>query len=191
MGGLLVAQVCFESVHPGLPRPLARLHPLDRVIERVGLHPAWPPLGSGAADDRPGAFEPLEVARDRWEAHRERFCQLVDGRRTLGEPSQDRPARWICQSGEREAELVGRHVTRRLINAAIKYKSDPWPAARKEPGLVARGSRGQVRRRLLRVSWTPATESRPRHRAGVRRVSGDLLATSEPRNGSIELKSDD
>ena len=30
-------QVRFESVHPGLPRLLTRLHPLHRLVERVSL----------------------------------------------------------------------------------------------------------------------------------------------------------
>src|SRR4051794_23569222 len=77
------AQVRFESIHPGLPHPLARLHPLHRVVERVGLQPARPPLSLPAADDQSRALEHLEVARDRREAHRERLRQLVHGRLAL------------------------------------------------------------------------------------------------------------
>src|SRR5918996_4049630 len=51
------AQVRVESVHPGLPRPLARLHPLDRLVERLGLQPARPPLSVPAADDQSSALE--------------------------------------------------------------------------------------------------------------------------------------
>src|SRR2546423_15649503 len=46
------AQVRVESVHSGLPHLLARLHPLDRFIERIGGQTAWPPLGPSAADDQ-------------------------------------------------------------------------------------------------------------------------------------------
>src|SRR5918996_1802449 len=58
------AQVRVEPVHPRLPRPLAGLHPLHRLVERVGLHAARPPLGIPAAHDQPRALEHLEVARD-------------------------------------------------------------------------------------------------------------------------------
>ena len=53
-----------ETVHPPLPRALARLHPRDRLIQRIGLHPAGPPLRLLAADDQPRALEHLEVSRD-------------------------------------------------------------------------------------------------------------------------------
>src|SRR3954470_14580881 len=66
------AQVRVEAVHPGLPCLLARLHPLHRLIEGVGLQPARPPLSLPAAPDQPRALEHLEVARDRGQAHRER-----------------------------------------------------------------------------------------------------------------------
>src|SRR5215213_6511943 len=45
-----LAQVRFESVHPCVPRLLARLHPFDGLVKRLGLHPARPPLGLPAAD---------------------------------------------------------------------------------------------------------------------------------------------
>src|SRR5207249_10073897 len=61
------------------------------------------------------------MARDRRQAHREWLRQLVHGRLALGEAGQDRAARRIGESGEREAELVGWHVTVRLINPTIKY----------------------------------------------------------------------
>ena len=57
--------MCVESVDPGLPRALARLHPLDRVIQWLGLHPARTPLRLPAANDQPGALEHLKVTRDR------------------------------------------------------------------------------------------------------------------------------
>src|SRR5256885_13755843 len=115
----------FESVHPGLPRLLARLHPLDRLVERVGLHPARPPLRLPAADDQSRALEHLEVARDRGQAHRERLRELVHGRLALRETGQDRAARRVGESRVGEAELVAWHVTVRLINAAIKYHRPP------------------------------------------------------------------
>src|SRR4051812_22930754 len=116
------AQVRVESVHPGLPRPLARLHPLHCLVERLCLQPARSPLSVPAADDQSGALEHLEVARDRRQAHREGLRQLVHGRLALGETGDDRAARRIGQSGEGEAELVGRHVTVWLINVIIKYQ---------------------------------------------------------------------
>src|SRR5205807_10194890 len=100
---------------------LARLHPLHRLVERVGLQPARPPLSLPAADDHSRTLEHLEVARDRRQAHRERLRQLLHGRLALGEAGQDRAARRIGESGEGEAELVGWHVTVRLINETIKY----------------------------------------------------------------------
>src|SRR5918992_6221813 len=42
-------QVRVESIHPGLPRSLARLHPLHGFVERVRLELARPPLGITAA----------------------------------------------------------------------------------------------------------------------------------------------
>src|SRR5215212_232569 len=45
------AQVRFESVHPVLPRSLARLHPSHRLVEGLSLQPARPPLRLTAADD--------------------------------------------------------------------------------------------------------------------------------------------
>src|SRR3954452_19413518 len=68
----LPVQVRVEPIHPRLPGPLTGLHPLDRVVERLGLHPARPPLGLAAADDEPGALEHLQVSRDPGEAQRER-----------------------------------------------------------------------------------------------------------------------
>src|ERR671914_2331640 len=115
------AQVRFEPVHPGLPRPLARLPPLNRLVERVGLQPARPPLSLPAADDQSRALEHLEVARDRRQAHRERLRQLLDGRLALGETGQHGAARRVGESGEGQAELIGWHVTVRLINVIIKY----------------------------------------------------------------------
>src|SRR5687768_14830448 len=85
----------LESVHPGLPRLLARPHPLHRLVERLGLHPARPPLGLPAADDQPRSLEHLEVARDRRQAHRERLRQLAHVRLALGQTRQDRAARRI------------------------------------------------------------------------------------------------
>src|SRR5829696_3286462 len=38
------AQMRFESVHPGLPGLLARADPLVRLIERIALQAARPPL---------------------------------------------------------------------------------------------------------------------------------------------------
>src|ERR671923_2247641 len=111
-----LAQVRIEPIHAGFPGPLARLHPRQRVVERLGLQPARAPLRVAAADDQPRTLEHLEMARDRGQAHRERLRQLVDRRLALGEASQDRAARRIGEGGEGEAELVCRHVTERVIN---------------------------------------------------------------------------
>ena len=83
------AQVGVESVHPALPCPLARLHPVHCLVERVGLHPARSPLGLAAADDQAGSFEHLQVARDRGQAHREGLGELVDGGLALGEAGEE------------------------------------------------------------------------------------------------------
>src|SRR4051794_13334209 len=64
IAGSFPAQVRVQPVHPRLPRPLACLHPVDRVVERVRLHPAGPPLGVAAADDQARLLEHLQVARD-------------------------------------------------------------------------------------------------------------------------------
>jgi hypothetical protein len=56
--------------------------------------------------DQPGSFEHLDVLGDGREGHRERLGQFVDGRRALGEPGQDGPARPIGQCGEGLAQLV-------------------------------------------------------------------------------------
>src|SRR5215217_4037370 len=119
------AQMRLESIHPGLPRRLSRQHPLHRLIKRVRLQPARPPLSLPAAHDQSGALEHLEVARDCRQAHRERLRQLVHGRLALGESGQDRAARRIGESGEGEAELVGWHLTLLLINTSIKYQLPP------------------------------------------------------------------
>src|SRR5919106_3464166 len=126
--GVFPAQVRFESVHSGLPRLLARPHPLHCLVERLGLHPARPPLGLPAADDQPRALEHLQVARNRRQAHGEGLRQLVHGRLAFGEPGEDRPSCRIGESGEGEVELVGWHLTSSLINTDIKY--DP-PEKRK------------------------------------------------------------
>src|SRR5262249_55005435 len=105
--GLLSAQMRIEPVHPGIPCPLARLHPLDRVIQRLRPHPARAPLRLAAADDQPGALEHFEVARDRRKAHREWLGELVHGGLAVGKAGQDRSARRIGERGEGEAELVG------------------------------------------------------------------------------------
>src|SRR4051812_96172 len=93
------AQVRVESVHPCLPRPLARLHPLHGLVEWVGLHPARPPLRLAAADDQPRALQYLQVARDCRQAHRERLRQLVHARLALGEAGQDRTSRRVGGRG--------------------------------------------------------------------------------------------
>src|SRR5918996_3230149 len=59
MGLSFLAQMRIESVHPGLPRPLPRLHPPDRVVEGIGLEPAPPPLRLARAGDQPGPLEHL------------------------------------------------------------------------------------------------------------------------------------
>src|SRR3954449_11870960 len=112
-----------ELVHALLPRPLARLHPRHRVVERVGLNPARSPLRLAAADDQACALEDLQVARDGREADVERLGELVDGRLPLREARQDLAARRVGEGGEREAELVGRHLTHRLNNETVKYNA--------------------------------------------------------------------
>jgi hypothetical protein len=102
--------VCVESVHALLPGPLARLHPLDGVVERLRPQAAWAGLSVAAALDQPGALEHLQVTRDRGQADRERLGQLVDRRLAVREPGEDRAARGIGEGGEREVELVGRDV---------------------------------------------------------------------------------
>src|SRR2546423_7026649 len=87
------AQMRVESVHPVLPRPLARLHPVHRFVERVGLQPAEPPLSLPAAYDQSCALEALEAARDRRQAHGERRRQPLDGRLALGEAGLGRTSR--------------------------------------------------------------------------------------------------
>src|SRR4051794_18901082 len=115
------AQVRLEPIHPSVPRSLALLHPLDRVVERLGTHLARPPLGFPATNDQPGLLEHLQVPRDRRQAHLEGLRKLADGRLALSEPGQDRAARRVGEGGEGESELVGGHITDRLINVAIKY----------------------------------------------------------------------
>src|SRR3954469_20718296 len=57
----LRAQVRVESVQACFPRLLPRPHPLDRVVERIGLQPARAPLRLLAADDQARALEHLEM----------------------------------------------------------------------------------------------------------------------------------
>jgi hypothetical protein len=49
----LLAQVRVEPIHPRLPCPVARLDPLDRVVERIDLEPARPPMRLEAARNQP------------------------------------------------------------------------------------------------------------------------------------------
>src|SRR5687767_8312270 len=116
------AQMRVQSVHPGFPGPLARLHPFHRLFERLSLHPAGPPLGLAPADDKPRALEDLQVTRDGRQAHRERLRQLAHRRLALGETGHDRAARRVGERGEREAEMIGLHLTYQLINESIKHK---------------------------------------------------------------------
>src|SRR5215212_6796743 len=111
----LSAQVRVEPADPGLPCPLARLHPVHGLVERLCLQPARPPLRLPAADDQPRPLEHLQVTRDRRQAHRKRLGELADRRLALREPAQDRAARRIGECSEGLAELVGRHLTARLI----------------------------------------------------------------------------
>src|SRR3954447_5564299 len=140
----LSAQVRVEPVHARLPGPLARLHPRDRVVERLGLHPARPPLRLTAAGDEPGALEDLEVARDRRKAHVKRRGDLVDRRLALGQAGEDRPASGVGEGGERLAELVGRHLTHLLNNENVKYSM--WAAqATRDRGLSTSGAGSRAR----------------------------------------------
>src|SRR6187431_62632 len=116
------AQVCLKSVHPGFPRRLSRQHPLHRVVERVSLQPARPPLSLPAAHDQPRVLEHFEVARNRRKTHRERLRQLVHGRLALGESGHDRTACRISKGSEGDAELVSWHLTLPLINTLIKCR---------------------------------------------------------------------
>ena len=95
--------------HPG--EAMGRIH---RLVERVGLHPARPPLGLPAADDQTRALEHLQVARDRGQAHRERLGQLADCRLPLREARQDRAARGIGECGEGPVELL-------ILNHVVQY----------------------------------------------------------------------
>src|SRR5215212_3470598 len=96
----LSAQVRVEPADPGLPCPLARLHPLHGVVEWLRLQPARAPLRLPGSDDKPRPLEHLEVARDRRQAHRKRLCELVHRRLTLCETAEDRAARRIGERGE-------------------------------------------------------------------------------------------
>src|SRR3954447_20376100 len=118
----LRAQVRVESVHACFPRLLPRLHPLDGLVERVGLQAARAPLGLLAANDQARALEHLEMPRYRGQAHLERLRQLADRRLALGQAREDGATRGIGEGGEGSAEVVGGHLTRMLNNEEVKYK---------------------------------------------------------------------
>src|SRR5437867_11677499 len=106
------------------------------------------------------------MALHRRQAHREWLRQLVHGRLALGEAGQDRAARRIGESGEREAELVGWHVTVRLINATIKYHRH---AERNSRGEVA-ARRADADHRSGPDGVVPETElARPSRLTEIRR----------------------
>src|SRR5829696_3621006 len=146
------AKVRVQSVHPRLPRLLARLHPLDRLVERLGLHLARPPLRVTAAGDQAGAFQHLQVARNRGQAHRQRLRQLAHGRLALRQAREYRAPSWVGESGEREAELIGRHVTCWLINVPIKYDLPSKRNSGNEFRRVRPESRERAARKRTRAS---------------------------------------
>src|SRR5215211_4804650 len=129
IGFSFAAQVRVEAVHLLLPGALARLHPCNRLVERLGVQPAGAPLRLAATHDQPGALEHLQVARDRGQAHRERLGELVDRRLALGQARQDRAPRRVGERTEGQAQRIGRHLTMRLINDLAKCTPQAGHAA--------------------------------------------------------------
>src|SRR5437899_9571950 len=104
------SQVFVEPIHAALPNLSVLLDPRRGLVEALGTESRGPELRRPVACDQAGAFEHLQVARDRGQADAERLGQLRHGGLSLGQPGQDGPAGGIGECREGCAELVGRHL---------------------------------------------------------------------------------
>jgi hypothetical protein len=99
-----------QPIEPFLPDVPVALRPVRDGLQGPGLDATPPPLRLLSLRDQPRALEHAEVLRDGGQAHVERLGELGDRAFAREETRQDRPARRVCQGGERVAQLIGCHV---------------------------------------------------------------------------------
>src|SRR5580704_18330758 len=74
--GLQLFQIDVEAVETLVEKAAVVFQPFVDAFERLRLDAAGPPLRRAAAGDQAGAFQHLEMLRNRRKAHGEGFCQL-------------------------------------------------------------------------------------------------------------------
>src|ERR1700733_523309 len=99
----------IQAVEAGLPKAAIRLQPIGDVLQGRTIEPTGSPLRRPSAGDQSGTLQHLEVLRDRRLADVERLLQLLDRGLSQSQPSKDRSAGGIGESGERGTEVIGRH----------------------------------------------------------------------------------
>jgi hypothetical protein len=118
-----VSQVLPELVEALCPDLPVSLDPADGIVQRRCLEPAGPVLSVSAAGDQPGAFEHLQVFRNRLQAHLEWCGQIVHGSFSGGQASEDRSTGRVGKGGEGDAQLIVWHSysTFQLFNCLVDY----------------------------------------------------------------------
>jgi hypothetical protein len=96
-------QVACERVELSFPEPPVLLDPRGGGVERPGDEPAPVDASVARSGEQAGAFQHLQVPRDRRQRDAKRRGQSGDRRGPLGEAYQDRPPRRV---GERREDGV-------------------------------------------------------------------------------------
>ncbi len=103
---LELCEVVVEAIETGFPDWPVLLGPVGDLGERSGIERARAVLRVASASDEAGAFEHLEVLRNRGQLHVEWLSKFVDARSTGGQASEDRTARRVGEGRERGAQSV-------------------------------------------------------------------------------------
>src|SRR5271156_39645 len=95
----------IQPLEISFPELAVALEPFVGFGESPGLQPPWTSLRIAATRDQAGAFEPLEMFRNRRLAHGERLGQLVHRGIARGKPRKDCPAGAIRERREDSVQL--------------------------------------------------------------------------------------
>src|SRR5262245_4715098 len=100
-------EIRVEAVVARVPEAAELVGPVGDLLERGGVERAGAPLRLAAPLDELRALEHAKVLGDGGAAHLEGGGQLLDVRRALGEPGEDRAAGRVGKGEKRCAEWVG------------------------------------------------------------------------------------